>query len=365
MNIIEKISKNNDQRNIILFDSINNKDLLSIKKMYKLDKWLECSMFIYKVYNGDIYNPPFFNNIIVLKKYILLEDIKYIWNMTLLGGYIFVNKTYKSLFMNSVIYENKSYMLINKNMNITYQFPKYRILDFIIAGTMKGGTTAGITNFSKHPDISMVKNEIHYFDKKEVYQKGVNWYKSHFNYSKKMVGDKAPDVMYQKSCLELLQITNPQVKIILFLRNPIDRAYSHWKMTRDHFGNNCSFEYSINDEIKNRWGENRLYYVAFWTHFIQRGLYYEQILEILKYFPKDNLYIVISEKVRNNMDEEYQKIFNFLGLLEYHDTFEEIFVSQKKDTIDKKSNIYKVLKKIYNSDVKKLEKFIKYKTEWW
>jgi hypothetical protein len=211
----------------------------------------------------------------------------------------------------------------------------------------------------------MVENEIHYFDKKEIYQKGLNWYKSHFDYSKKMVGDKAPDVMYQTSCLELLQLVNPQVKIILFLRNPIDRAYSHWKMIRDHFRGTHSFEYSVNDEINNRWGENRLYHVSFWTHFVQRGLYYAQIKEILKYFPRDNLYIVISEKVRNNMDVEYQNIFHFLGLKEYHSKFEEVFVSEKKDVIDQKSKLYIKLKKIYNKDVKELEKFLGYKTGWW
>ena len=123
---------------------------------------------------------------------------------------------------------------------------------------MKGGTTAGITNFSKHPEISMYKEEIHYFDIMENYQKGINWYKSHFDYSKKMVGDKAPDVMYQDICLELLQLVNPHVKILLFLRNPIERAYSHWKMLRDLFKIKRSFEYTAMDEIKNRWGYQQL-----------------------------------------------------------------------------------------------------------
>jgi hypothetical protein len=137
-------------------------------------------------------------------------------------------------------------------------------------------------------------------------------------------------------------------------------------MTRDEFGNTNSFEFSIYDELKNRMGENRLYNVAFWHHFIQRGFYYEQIMEILKYFPKDNIFIVISEKVRNNMDEEYQKIFRFLGVSEFHTKFEEDFVSKKKeDVLDKKSKLYKDLKKIFIKDVKKLEKYIGYKTDWW
>jgi len=55
MDIIKKISKNKNQRNIILFDTIhNNNNYISLKKTYKLDEWLESSMLIYKIYNGDI-----------------------------------------------------------------------------------------------------------------------------------------------------------------------------------------------------------------------------------------------------------------------------------------------------------------------
>jgi hypothetical protein len=366
-NIIKKIPNIKLDRNLLIYDYNENIDFL---KKYKLNKWLKYkldhAMQIYKVYYGDIYNPPFFNNIICLKNNLSLEELQQLWNMTYFNGYILINHTkHDHLFKKSIIENNNNMILIKKNIFITYSFPKYRILDFIIAGTMKGGTTAGITNFSKHPDISMVKNEIHYFDKKDEYQKGIEWYKSHFDYKKKMVGDKAPDVMYMTSCLELLQLINPHVKIILFLRNPIDRAYSHWKMTRDIFGNKKSFEDCVNDEIDNKMGENRVYKIAFWTHFVQRGLYYQQIEEILKWFSKDNLYISISEKIRSNMDDEYQKIFKFLGVNEFHIKFEEDFVSKSKDTIDKNSSIYKKLVKIYNPDIKKLEKFLGYKMEWW
>ena len=55
----------------------------------------------------------------------------------------------------------------------------------------------------------------------------------------------------------------------------------------------------------------------------------------------------------------------FLVLKEYHSKFEEVFVSEKKDVIDQKSKLYIKLKKIYNKDVKELEKFLGYKTGWW
>jgi hypothetical protein len=360
----------NNLSNTILSDILNK---YNIKKT-KTKHILETTLPIYKVHAGHVYNPPFFDYIIIEKK-ITFDDIKMAWNMILQGGTIIIpnkglnnkNKIEIEIFKNNIVKNTKDYIHIKKPKNTfkVFQFPKYRILDFIIAGTMKGGTTAAITNFNKHPDISMVEKEIHYFDKKENYQKGVEWYKKHFNYNKKMVGDKAPDVMYQTSCLELLQIVNPHIKIILFLRNPIDRAYSHWKMSRDLFRNMRSFEDCIEDEIENRWNENRTYNVAFWYHFVQRGLYYQQIIEILKYFPKSNIHILITENVKNNMDKEYQSVFKFLDLPEYHNTFVEEFSSKSKDLIDTSSPIYKKLKKIYEPDVKLLEKFIGYKTGWW
>ena len=377
MDLLNNIKVKKTDRNIFIYDEgIQQYEIDEIKdklKKYKLINLLESRKNVYNIYYGNVYNPPFFNNIIYFKNIISNEDIKELWNMVLVNGYIFIyqiskknfNQFRKNTFMfnNSIL--DKSSMLIKKYNNFSFQFPKYRVIDFIIAGTMKGGTTAGITNFSKHPEISMYKEEIHYFDIMENYQKGINWYKSHFNYSKKMVGDKAPDVMYQDICLELLQLVNPHVKILLFLRNPIERAYSHWKMLRDSFGLKRSFEYVVNDEINNRWGENRTYKVSFWGHVLQRGLYFEQIKRMLKYFPIDNIYISISENIRHNMDSEYQNIFKFLGISEFHIPFEEDFVSKSKDRLDEKSELYKILQKLFDKDKKSLEKFLGYKTGWW
>ena len=354
----------NKGRNLIIYDFIQSSDLEIFKKKYKLKDWLESYNPVYNIYYGKTYNPPFFNNIISIKKN-NMEDVEKIWNMTIYNGTILISNFFKRKFSNSIVFANEKYILIRKNMQTVYRFKEYHVIDFIIAGTMKGGTTAGMVNFNKHSEISMPENEIHYYDIKSNYQKGLEWYKSHFDYSKKIIGDKAPDVMYMTSCLELLQMVNPQVKIILFLRNPIERAYSHWKMLRDHFGNKNSFEYIINDELKNRIGEPTTYNISFWSHLIQRGFYFSQIMEIEKYFHRDNIMILISEKIRGDMNNEYQKIFKFIGVSDFNCNFEEVFGSLSKDTIDKNGKLYKKLKKIFNSDVKKLEKYLGYKTEWW
>ena len=360
-------NKSKSDRNLLILDNKYETNILKLGILNKMKNWMPSFLPVYVIYYGKAYNPPFFNNIIALRK-LSLEDVQEIWNMTMNGGYICINNFYKSNFINSIVSEDlKSGMiLIQKNIMKTYYFKEYRVLDFIIAGTMKGGTTAAITNLSMHPDISMVKEEIHYFDKMDVYQKGIGWYKSHFDYNKKRVGDKAPDVMYMPSCLFLLQMVNPHVKIILFLRNPIERAYSHWKMLRDSFNVKLSFEYLVNNELQFRMEENRFYYEAFHNQLIQRGFYYEKIMEILKYFSKDNLLIIISEKVRDNMNVEYQNIFRFLEIGDFHSkNFKEEFVSKSGDYLDKNSSLYKKLKKIYEPSKKNLEKFLGYKTDWW
>jgi hypothetical protein len=323
-------------------------------------------MPVYTIYYGHVFNPPFFNNIITKRKN-TLEDVQKIWNMTLIGGYFMIENKYENYFKNYIVKKNNKtdMIIVMKKTGFSYIFPKYRVVDFIIAGTMKGGTSAAKINFAKHPDISIVEREIHYFDNKDNFQKGVEWYKNHFDYSKKMVGDKNHDILYENFCLELVQNINPQVKLILFLRNPIERAYSHWKMLRDIFHYNFSFEYSVMDEINNRMGENRDPRLSFYYHIVQRGFYYEQISKMMEYFPRDNIYITISEKTRNNMKEEYQKIFAFLNLPSYDDNFEEVFISQSSDKLEKDSAIYKMLQKLYSDDVEKLEKLLGYKTGWW
>lgn len=88
-------------------------------------------------------------------------------------------------------------------------------------------------------------------------------------------------------------------------------------------------------------------------------------MEILKYFPRENIYITISENVKDNIDEEYQKIFTFLEVSELHTEFTLEYVSKTPYNLDKNSKIYKKLKNIFTEDVRNLENFLGYKTNWW
>ena len=304
---------------------------------------------IYLLYDGKVINPPFFNKIIIATKIFKKDDLRMLFNMLLIGGSIVFTKSKK---------------IITKKSNIQYYF-KNRIVEFIIMGTQKGGTTALAINISKHPDIYIDsykdprKSEIHFFD--IYWYKGLDYYKKKFDYSKKLVGEKTPDLMYLSHTFPLIQSINPYIKIIIILRNPIHRAYSHWKLIKKYFGEKRTFEDAIDDELKNRLKENKTFYTAQY-HYLQRGLYYHQIKELLKWFPRQNILILFSEHVLQDMNSQYNKVYEFLNLKKMDLNYEKVFESEDKSEINE--SLYNQLTKFYKKDVKKLSKLLDFKLNW-
>ena len=334
--------------------------ILIYNKSYDTDKYKDYYKYnrkIYELYDGKIINPPFFNKIIILHDDLTENDLKMVYNMLNINGTLELIDKYKYLF-------NNKKKIIKKN-NFQYILNYNRVIEFIIGGTQKGGTTALALNISKHPEIYIDNNkdprksEIHFFD--IYWNKGINYYKSKFNYSKKIVGEKTPEIMYLPHVFPLIQSINPYIKIILILRNPIERAYSSWKLVTKYFNETRSFEDAIEDELKYKLNENKTFYTAM-THYLQRGLYYKQIKEMLKWFPKHNILVLISENVKKNMNEEYNKVYEFLNLKNIKKKYSYEFESNDKSKIN--DDLYKKLINFFKKDVKKLEKLLNIKTNW-
>ena len=164
--------------------------------------------------------------------------------------------------------------------------------------------------------------------------------------------------------------------MILVLRNPIDRAYSEWHMffkknnlkKKQNSGNNKTFEESIHNELNLRLNEIPTNYCN--DHHLQRGLYYKQIMNLLKYFPYQNLLIIFNEDFKNKQKETYKKIFNFLGLKNIDiDNFKfEVALEGTYSKNEKEKQISHELRKemidFLKDDVEKLEKFLNIKTNW-
>lgn len=347
----------------------------------------------YRVYNkihnvakGREFVPPFFNIIILFETIDIVNDqLRLLWNMTLYNGFLIIPKKYFNSFKNIVknIKDNNcqkylNYIMIKKinSIILTSENIKYREpVDFAIYGVQKGGTTAAVRNISLHPELFVytskdsnkteaADDEIHFFD--ILWYKGIDWFKKHFDYNKKLVGYKNPDIMYLSECFPLISSVNPFIKMIFILRNPIDRAYSEYKMLKSKWGEKKTFEELIEEELKYRIDEPTNLYNSV-SHLLQRGLYFKQINKLLKYFPRENMIFLISEKVRNNMEVEYNKIYNFLGVKElYGIKYTEEFISSTKTNYKDliKNETYQIIRKFFISDVEKLENFLNIKTNW-
>ncbi|MCR5877530.1 sulfotransferase domain-containing protein [Phenylobacterium sp. J367] len=108
-------------------------------------------------------------------------------------------------------------------------------VDFIIAGVQKGGTTALFDYLSDEPRIALPRvKEVHFFD-----DEGQDWaqpdygaYHAHWDAPPdgRPRGEATPIYVYWPNSLERIAAYNPAMKLIVLLRDPVQRAWSHWRM---------------------------------------------------------------------------------------------------------------------------------------
>ena len=110
--------------------------------------------------------------------------------------------------------------------------PLRRVPDVVVIGAMKGGTTTLFALLAKHPDIrpSSVK-EVHYFD--THYHLGERWYRSHFPLSRRGLALEAtPRYLFDRATLGRMRALVPEARLLVVLREPVGRAYSHYQHMR-------------------------------------------------------------------------------------------------------------------------------------
>src|SRR5215831_21157504 len=112
---------------------------------------------------------------------------------------------------------------------------KIERLDFIVAGAQKSGTTALHYFLSRHPDICMGdQQEIHFFDNDAMFIADVDYEQLHKHYPplppSMIAGDCTPSYLYHEPAMQRIWNYNPKIKLLILLRNPVERAFAHWNM---------------------------------------------------------------------------------------------------------------------------------------
>lgn len=196
-----------------------------------------------------------------------------------------------------------------------------RKVDFVIAGTHKGGTTALDRYLRRHPEICMANlKEAHYFDDDSKFARNKPNYSIYHSYfspgpGQRVIGESTPIYMFWDSAIPRIAEYNPAMKIILCLRDPVLRAYSHWNMAKQLGNETLSFTDAVREEnarrAKSSGKQQRKY------SYIARSLYGGQVARILDFFPRDQLIIIRSNELRNEANLALCKVTEFLGVGEF------------------------------------------------
>jgi hypothetical protein len=196
--------------------------------------------------------------------------------------------------------------------------------NFICIGAPKCGTTTSYDILKQHPDVSLLSfKKPHFFDIDKNYKEGYNWYlKEYFTDvdDNKAIGEFTPSYfIIPKVSNRIFKNLGKNLKFILILRNPVDRAYSQYLHAKRDLLDELSFEDAISEEknrlIKANLNNDDISYIKY--SYINGGLYYEQIKRYLKIFPKNNIKLLIFENdIVNNIDDTIIEIEKFLNIEE-------------------------------------------------
>ena len=248
-------------------------------------------------------------------------------------------------------------------------------INLIIGGTEKGGTTSLYSLLRNHPKIIMPRaKELHFFsdnsffDKKDIdyqqyhklffgrsYKYKVKMYYKYLS-GARILGDSSPEYVWHKTSPQRICQYNPAAKWVVLLRNPIDRAFSHYKMNvfkKSNVNEPLSFiEALIREGKKTQNGS---------FSYIDKGFYSKQLINLYKFFDKKNVYVETSDTFKDNTFDVLNNICNFLGVGDYKKQYIPILYDSNLgvDDIIMSSQERDFLINIFKDEITQLECILK------
>ena len=194
--------------------------------------------------------------------------------------------------------------------------------NYMFLGAAKSATTSFYDILKNHKEVFAPKfKEPHFFNFDKNFSKGIEWYKQTYYsnvYDEKAIIDFTPTYLYSNSCAErIFKSLGPQMKFIVILRDPVNRAYSHYNHSvRDGHEEN-SFLEAIDLESKRikQFEKNDDFLSELRCSYISQGMYFKMLKSYLKYYDiSDFLIINFDEEVAQNMKQTISRLSNFLNI---------------------------------------------------
>jgi hypothetical protein len=222
---------------------------------------------------------------------------------------------------------------------------------FLVIGAQRAGTTTLFDQLLTHPDlhgpvggrseVTWAGKEIHFFD--ERFLLGPTWYRSFFPLALRrrrararggdvVAGEATPYYIFHPLVPERVALTIPDVRLIAMLRDPVERAYSHYQMMRRSQREELSFEDALEAEagrlaseaeveleagttrFRIGTGERRKHYHHRHHSYFARGLYADQLERWLAHFPPEQLLVLGVEDLASRQAETLRHVLDFLGV---------------------------------------------------
>lgn len=193
------------------------------------------------------------------------------------------------------------------------------LVEFIIAGVQKGGTTALFDYLSEEPGVALAEvKEVHFFD-----DEAVDWARPDYSAydarfppaDGRLRGEATPIYLYWPQSLERIAAYNPAMRLIVVLRDPVERAWSHWRMEYSRGVEREPFGWCV------RRGRQRLFDADPWGFhreysYVERGFYGEQLERLHGLFPPGQVLVLRSDELDAAPAGVMARIRAFLGLPE-------------------------------------------------
>lgn len=246
-----------------------------------------------------------------------------------------------------------------------------KIKTLIIAGTMKGGTTALFDFIATHSKVLRgSKKEIHYFS---LYNHlGEEWYLDHFGSNtedKEYIIDASPtyfDLVTSNIIPNQIKKFDKNAKVIIITRDPVSRAVSHLRHLQKVNNIESLVDLSPNEFFAQDFTQsitrtsNKEYHL---NQILFFSAYYRKALIYKNEFPSDQLLFLSNDELKNKPEETMDKVFSFMDLeYENNEIFHDIRHSNKSNIDDLDEDIYKKLANLLYPDYDLYSKLVKIDT---
>lgn len=186
--------------------------------------------------------------------------------------------------------------------------------NFLLVGAQKSGTTSLTHQLGSHPEVFMLPDEVHFFDRDSNFALGPEWYRQQFARAahESAVGESTPEYLYDADAVTRMAQLLPDARLLVSLRHPVERAYSQYWHNRTRGREPLSFRDAIAaepDRIAVSDRSTRLRY-----SYVDRSRYLTQLQRMTAHYSRDRLHVVLFEQFASQPSDVLQSVFRFLGV---------------------------------------------------